>query len=157
MSGAAGRAAGFTMVEMLVVLAIVSMLAVIAVVSGAGRSRGELRAFARETAAAMRDVRGRAALVGAPQAIGVREDRWIRASGSGGRPPTALAVPAGLRVAPLGRAEVVFHPAGGSSGGGFRLERRDGSGAVDVTADWLTGRVSIAEQRAAAPARRALP
>ena len=146
-------AAGFSLVEMLVVLVIMGLLAGVAALTGAGRSHAELMTSAREVASLLRESRARAGNANRPQRVvaDVELNRlWADTAETSGR---AVVVPRGLRISLITigaealsstRAAILFFPDGSSTGGGVRLEptRLQGDTIV-VSVDWLTGRVAI--------------
>lgn len=133
------RAAGFTLLEMLVVLAVLALA--IALVAGAGGPRPEAvaRAAADHVAAALRTARGRAIL----------EDRTVTVALDAAGHALRVGDDAPLRLPPAlalsGPAVIRFAPDGSSSGG--RIVLTGGTRQMAVSVDWLTGRV----RRAAAP------
>jgi general secretion pathway protein H len=117
--------AGFTLMEMLVVIAVMALILLLVTGYGPPRShRLEAQAAARQVAEAMRAARGRAIAQGQPMGLILPHlPGWLAVS--------VQAPPGGI----------VFAPDGSASGGQVRL---DGEGQdVAVTADWLTGRVQI--------------
>jgi general secretion pathway protein H len=126
--------AGFTLIEMLVVLAVLALVVGLVITHGPVRSqRLELDAAARQVTGALRLARSRAiaderTVVFALDARGYRLDRdtWTTWSGE---------------VSPRGDRLVVFTPDGGSSGA--RIVLNDGERAVAIGVDWLTGRVVV--------------
>jgi len=133
---------GFTLIELLIVLALMALLVGLAPGLLPGRARSEVAAAARATAAALRETRSTA----------IADDRtetFVADVGKGGfrlgngeirRWPSSLQVSLVDRAAPEG---IRFFPDGSSSGGGVVLRR--GVWRYEVSVDWLTGRVSIAE------------
>jgi general secretion pathway protein H len=136
--GLNGEASGFTLVELLVVLAIIGMTLALAMPLLAGRTTGaSLNAAAGEIRAALRDARSTA----------IAEDRSVIFRGDPGGGfwldrrhftlPTISNVPP-LRVSVEGAAQISFYPSGGSSGG--RVSLADGDSRRLITVDTLTGR-----------------
>jgi general secretion pathway protein H len=148
-------AAGFSLLEMLVVLVIMGLLAGIATLTGAGRSHAELMSAAREVAGLLREVRARAGNANRPQRVvaDVELNRlWADTPETSGR---VVVVPRALRMSlsttgaealSAARGAILFFPDGSSTGGGVRLEpaRLQGETIV-VSVDWLTGRVALEE------------
>jgi general secretion pathway protein H len=117
--------AGFTLLEMLVVIAVMALILALVTQFGPARShRLEAQAAAQNIANAMRTARGRAIAQGQPVKL------------------VLPAVPGWLSVtvqAPAGG--IIFAPDGSASGGRVRL---DGGGQdLTVSADWLSGRVRV--------------
>jgi len=145
---APGKAAGFTLLELLVVLAVAGLLAGIVlprlVVPDVARAEAEA---ARDLAAAL--VRARSAAVFRSRevalVIDLRERRyWVE--GGSARP-----LPAGLDIVldtTLEEAEnaqrgaIRFYPDGSATGGRITLGGQGGTRQV-VRVNWLTGRVSV--------------
>jgi len=128
------RAAGFTLIEMIVVLAVLALAVGLVLTHGPVRShRLELDAAARQVAGALRLARTRAIAQErpVPVALDARGFSLDRAA------PVTWAA----SVSPEGNRLVVFTPDGGSSGG--RIVLRDGGRAVAIGIDWLTGRVVV--------------
>jgi general secretion pathway protein H len=146
-------AAGFSLIEMLVVLVIMSLLAGVAMLTGAGRSHAELISSAREVAGLLRETRARAGNANRPQRVvaDVGLNRvWADTTETASH---VVAVPRALRISLItidaealssGRGAILFFPDGSSTGGGVRLEpaRRQGE-TIIVSVDWLTGQVAI--------------
>ena len=143
----AGRRAGFTLVELLVVLTIAAGLAAMAIPLGRAALPGlSLRAAAEGVATEARLARA--------EAIRRGSDGWIEFDLAGRRYRRAgeawKSVPAefgfGVSVAESERAGPVgrirFMPDGGSTGGRALLTHSEAGYAVAV--DWLTGAVALA-------------
>ena len=117
--------AGFTLLEMLVVIAIMGLALALVAGFGPPRSHGlEMQAAARQIAASMRDARASAIAQGRKVALTLPHlPPWLAV--------TLQAPPGGI----------VFAPDGSASFGRVLLDA-DGQ-AIAITADWLTGRVRI--------------
>jgi general secretion pathway protein H len=131
------REAGFTLVELMIVLAIMALMAAIAL------PRLIARGPTTAVSAAAEEVR---AALGTARSAAIAEDRTVRVAGGDGfyrvdGAPHALVSAAGVRVeAP--RGGIAFFPSGGSSGGQIVLRGGGRSTALDI--DSLTGRASFA-------------
>lgn len=115
--------AGFTLLELLVVLVVIGLAGVVAFPAVAGRSSaGQARVAARDLVTALRATRAEAVAVRRPVAF-----------------QTSPRVPAGVRVerADGGQRPVTFFPDGGSTGGRFLVQ----PGGIAVEIDWLSGAV----------------
>jgi general secretion pathway protein H len=137
--------AGFTMIETMVVLAIMAMAMAIApaIVSGLGGAR--LRAASDELAAELRGARGQALRRNAPVELTLdltKRGYWL--SGNNRFRPLPEVVdavdlgPAAL-VQPGGIARVRFLPDGTADQA--RISLRHGTTTKVIAIDWLTGRV----------------
>ena len=146
---AAAPAAGFTLLEIIVVLVIMGLIAGLVASRGPQRSRGlEARAAIASVVEALRAARGQAIAGNRPVLIAVNGARRSVAVQGGPTlqfPPevtlTAAAGPTGEPSEKL--AGIRFTPEGGSSGG--RIVLADGKRQVRIAVDWLTGRVSVAD------------
>lgn len=144
----AGRpAAGFTLVELLVVLVIASlMMALVGTSISRNISGAEMRSAAHQVAASLRYTRTRAILSKSEQLFLVdTEERSYRAAD---RPTRTL--PEGMNMElNTARSELTsetaggirFYPDGGSTGGNVRLEANGRVYQVNVA--WLTGEASL--------------
>jgi general secretion pathway protein H len=137
------RAAGFTLVEMLVVLVILALVvALVPPLLAGGEARLQLAASAREIAASLRETRSLAIREGRSEAFIVDGAGRFRA-GAG----PARRLPQGLLLSITGvadvraRAAIRFFADGSSTGGRLILLR--GERRSDVTVDWLTGRIVL--------------
>ncbi|MFI4986209.1 MAG: GspH/FimT family protein [Alphaproteobacteria bacterium] len=146
---AAEAAAGFTLVELLVALALVALVGVLVVGASAPVSPASAaRAAAGELASALRLARAQAIAEDRP--VGLVLDvagRRYRVGRAAGR-----ALPQVLRLTLLtARGEVLsdstasirFNPDGSSSGG--RIEVAGGGRLIAIRVEWLSGRVSLVE------------
>ena len=142
---ARGRAGGMTLLEMLLVIA---LIAAIGLVTASAFSRGlpglQLRTAGKELANQLRFTRAHAIARGQPQRFVIvpAQHRWRAANGRGGTLPEALQIHfegAGQLQDARGEGVIEFHPDGGSSGGRIELQRGAAGWRIDV--GWLTGQV----------------
>lgn len=153
---------GFSLLEMLMVLAIIAGASLLAVAAFGGGMRGmKLRAGANEIAAQLRFARAVAISSGQPQDVVIdpRARRWSGAKGrSGDLPDGGEIVFTGARASQFaedaaadgsisdgaaadGKGVVRFFPDGAATGGRVRLAANGGGWDVDVR--WLTGEVTL--------------
>lgn len=134
-------AAGFTLLEILVVLAVMGLALGIFVSRGPARSPAlEVRGAASEVAQALRGARARA--IAADRSVSFVMDAPRHQYRIEGEPPHAF--PLALSVSLTAPAGAIrFAPDGSSSGG--RVALADGGHTTVVSVDWLTGRVRMAE------------
>jgi general secretion pathway protein H len=137
--------AGFTLIEMTVVMAIVALVASLVIISLPGTGRTRLKAVVLETEALLRQERLAAILT--------RSDRSVLLDGQNrtliGDDGNAVVVPRDVTIDVLGAAAtlyghslvVAFHPDGGSSGAVLRLSREGAT--YEVRVNWYSGKVSI--------------
>lgn len=140
------RAAGFTLIEVVVVLAILALLASLVLSRRPQRSAAlDMRAASTEVAAALRLARGRA--IAANRPVPVRFDAGAATLRVGADAPRAL--PPGITLAITAAAEqgpaILFLPDGSATGG--RVDLTGEGRRAQIGVDWLTGRVSIADAR----------
>lgn len=148
-TGIWGQQAGFTLIEMLVALAILAAAAVVAMPLTRNAATAQaLRTTGADIAAVARMTRAAALRSGAERTMVIDIDGRTYSS-DGVAPPRALPSQFGidLTVPPgeqLGRgaSRIRFLPDGGSSGG--KVVLRDGARTTVVTIDWLTGGASVA-------------
>lgn len=143
--GPALRARGFTLVELLVALAIAGLVLAVAVPSGFRFYDGmRTREAVRDVVTLFATARQQAITSGEPRDVLVwPEERRLALGG------TERRLPGGLQVTVHGAAEVNrdragvirFYPEGGTSGGGVDIAN-PGSATVAIGVDWLTGRVT---------------
>ena len=138
--------AGFTLIEMLVVLVILGMAGALLLSRGPARSPGlEARAAASEIVQTMRLGRSRAVASDRPVAVvvGLRSHR-LTLDGVD-RPALARSVTLAVVMAdgsiPAGDAVFVFAPDGSATGGRVALDA--GGRRIAMTVDWLSGRVGL--------------
>lgn len=141
------RAAGFTLIEVLVVLAIVGLSLALLATRGPLRSAAaDLRAAAGEVSQALRLARARA--IATDRTVVVALDPTANAFRVGNGPaqplPRGVALEAvAVQGSAPGVAVVRFAPDGSASGG--RITLSAGSRRAVVAVEWLTGRVSVGD------------
>jgi general secretion pathway protein H len=139
--------AGFTLIEILVVISLVAGLTVILMMSMNGGMNGmRLRSEARTIASELRRARSQAISTGTVQAFRiVPEDRtWTGARDRKGEIPKPLVVTfTGVRqvLERDGEGVILFFEDGASTGGRIQLKHERAALNVDVA--WLTGEVSL--------------
>ena len=143
--------AGFTLIELLVSLAVLGLALSLIVGYKPPWSRGlGLRATAAELAAGLRLARSEAILSNRPVVLDLDLAGHRYRVGTG----TPRDLPADLSLELLtisgealnGREGTIrFNPDGSSTGG--RISLADGRRRIGVGVDWLTGRVSVADER----------
>lgn len=139
---------GFTLVELLVVLAIMALLLIIAVPHvSAVLPHWELKSAAREVAAALREARSRAILTNTEVVFNLDVGEHYYTV-SGDKQAHALAPNVALLLYTAQQEQlgqtlggIRFFPDGGSTGG--RVALSDAKSSYNVTINWLTGRVEI--------------
>ena len=143
---------GFSLMEMLLVLALIAVASLLAVAAFGGGMQGmKLRAGAKDVAAQMRFARAVAISSGQPQDVVIdpQARRWQGARGrSGTLPDGGEIVFTGAHASQFsvdaggdGKGVVRFFPDGAATGGRVRLLANGGGWDVDVR--WLTGEVAM--------------
>ncbi|WP_420347311.1 GspH/FimT family pseudopilin [Pelagibius sp.] len=145
-----GRQGGYTLLELLVVMAIAGLLAVtLAGTVFSGRETVTLRAAAEDLTALLKRTRGAALRTNREAAVFV--DVAEKTFGVEGG-PKRWPLPSDSDVTLLTAAEEILHedrgairffPDGSATGGGIRLSQNGSSYQVSV--HWLTGQVSLAK------------
>lgn len=142
------RARGFTLIETLVVLAILGLVLALVALRGPQRSPGfTLRSEASIVRSALAEARGRAIALDHDVSVGLTADPPGLLIAGGRR----FAAPAGISLAMLtgdGKpapaiSRFVFHPDGSADGGGVLVANQ--AGRIAVLVSWLTGRITVAE------------
>ena len=143
-----GRARGFTLLELVLVLALIALASLLAAAAlGGGFDGMRLRAAAKEVAAQLRFTRAQAIATGEPQrfTLDPRSHRWTAPRGRSGALPRqlALAFVGAREVQPAeGVGAILFFPDGASTGGHVQLALGDAAWRVESA--WLTGQVRAA-------------
>jgi general secretion pathway protein H len=140
---------GFTLLEMIVVLAVLALIAGLVLARGPPHSTTmELRSAGATVARIMRGAR--AAAIAADEQIGVDIDLARHSIRVGTTAPVLLPFTVGLAATAasgvqLGPryAEIRFAPDGSSTGGSVALT--EGASRMMIVVDWLTGRVREAD------------
>lgn len=146
------RASGFTLLEMLLVLALIAIAGALAALALTGGLDGmHLRSSAKEIAAQLRYTRALAISTGQPQrfTIDPENHRWQVPNRKPGRIAESLGVRfTGARQAQAraGEGGILFFPDGASTGGRVQLQAKRAAWRIDV--GWLTGQVKLSRAEA---------
>ena len=143
------RARGFTLVEIIAVVALIALAATVVVVSvGGGLSGARVRAASKDLVAALRYTRGQAIVQRSSQALLV--DLENRRYVAPGRDPVELPQDMEMRLVTArdelegeGAGRIRFFPDGSSTGGRITLVRGEAQWQIEV--EWLTGDVNLRE------------
>lgn len=150
--------AGFSLLEMLLVMALIAIASLLAVAAFSGGMQGmKLHAGAKDIAAQLRYARAVAISSGQAQDVVIdpQARRWQGAKGrNGSLPEGGEIVFTGARAAQFAdigdansKGVVRFFPDGAATGGRLRMLANGGGWDVDV--GWLTGEVRLARVQAA--------
>ena len=148
----ARRARGVSLIEIVIVIALVAAMSLLAAAAMGGGFKGmQLRSSAKEIAAQLRFTRTRAIATGQTQrfVIDPQLHTWSAAGERRGEIPASLRVAfTGARHEQSARDEgaILFFSDGASTGGRVRLSRETAAWNVDVA--WLTGEVKVARAEA---------
>lgn len=146
------KSAGFTLIEVLVVLALVTLLLGIAI-GHHPSANGTLsnRAFASALASGLRAARSQAAFRNrsATLTVDLGNRTWRVDQGpTHGMPPRItleLVTVSGEVQTGSPRASIRFYPDGSSTGG--RILLKDGGHKTEIRVDWLSSQVSVSDVR----------
>jgi len=144
---------GLTLIEMMVALAVMGFILALAMpMMSGGQGGAELRSSADTIGGALRAVRSRAVAQNHEEVFLVDTDRaQYRAADA-----APVSLPRNVRIMLFttaqeqissGTGAIRFYPDGSSTGGGLSLVK--GDARYDVLVNWLTGRVSTDDRRAA--------
>lgn len=145
--GTRGGETGFTLFELLTVLAIVSLIAGVSFVHvWGGSNASSIKSIAHRSAAIFRESRASAINHQTQTAVIIDVGRRIVSGGRFGRMKVPVGIQMGVTTAARlrlsdRRAAIRFFPNGSSTGG--TLKYGQGSKSIWVRVNWLTGRVSV--------------
>ncbi len=141
--------AGFTLIEMMAVMAIIALVAGLAVAAMPGTGRAGLKALAMQGAALCRRERLAAILTRADRHVQMDQNARVLVGDDG---DDVVHIPRDVTLDILASEDAVsndpaivtFHPDGAASGGVLRLSR-EGT-AYEIRINWYTGGVVVAAQ-----------
>ena len=143
-------ASGFTLIEMIVVLVVLSLVMTVLIGRGPMRSRSVVAAgTAREIAETLRVARSAAIATDRTIVVSVDTRGHTYSAGTGGAHTVPSDVTLAVRGADgrlqsrTGRFDIQFRPDGSASGGSIAVA--DGARTLRVSVDWITGLVSLAD------------
>ncbi len=140
---------GFTLIEMLVLIAVLALVLVLLVQHGPQRSRTlDARAAAATLAQSLRAARARA--IATDRTVSVTLDLAAHRVRAAAAPATALPdlpIAAETTFGPRSETRVVFAFAPDGSASGGRITIGTGPGRLRIDIDWLSGRVRVADAR----------
>jgi general secretion pathway protein H len=139
---------GFTLLEILIVLAIMGMVLAVVVSHGPIRSQGlDMRAAAGAIAQSFRAARAQAIERSETVSVVIDPQQHAFAADRGGihtlAADLAVTLLPGTMAGPNETGIVRFSPDGSASGGGVRLGH--GARQVQISVEWLTGRVRVGD------------
>jgi general secretion pathway protein H len=148
---AGGRGRGFTLIEVVAVVALIALAMTLAAVGASrGLSSARIQAAGQDLVAALRYTRGQAMVTRAEQVMEIDlENRTYTAPKR-----SAVTLPGDMEIRLLTAAQeltgnrqgrVRFFPDGSSTGG--RIKLVDGQRAWDIEISWLTGEIRLREGR----------
>jgi general secretion pathway protein H len=141
---------GFTLLEIVLVMAIIALATVLAAAAMTGGFKGmQLKASAKEIASNLRYTRTQAIATGQPQrfVIDPVKHAWQAPNAHHGAIPDKLGIEftgareAQVNGAPSSQGAIEFLPDGAATGGRIRLTA--GTAAWDIDVAWLTGQVKL--------------
>jgi general secretion pathway protein H len=135
---------GFTLIEMIIVLVVLSLVAGLVIARGPSRSPTvEVRSAATQVLQGMRAARAQAIAADQAQAFTVDSSQHAYRIGRG--PPQLLPHDVGLAIEVGGKPAraIAFLPDGSSSGGAVLVT--GATRRMRVTVDWLSGRMRVAD------------
>lgn len=145
--GGAAHQSGFTLIEVLVVIALIALIGSMTAVAMSGGLQGiRLRATSKDIASQLRFTRAQAIASGQPQrfVINPAGHRYVAPGKSNGRIPAQIGVRfygARQASAQAGEGAIVFYPDGASTGGNVQLTAQQATRRITVA--WLTGEVRL--------------
>jgi general secretion pathway protein H len=140
----AGAAAGFTLIEMIIVLAVLGLVAGIVISRGPSHSATvDMRSAATRLLQGMRATRAKAIASAQAQLFTVQSAQHSYRVGNEAPQMLPRLVTLGLDVAGKPARGIAFLPDGSSSGGTVTLQ--SAGRKMAVTVNWLSGRMQIAQ------------